>query len=93
MPLQDKMAVIYGAGGAIGGAVTRAFAAEGATLFLPGRHRAPVEVFAKDVVAGGGSAEAADVDRPTPPTAPPGTDPRSRPSSLGEAAAATAPRA
>ena len=31
--LQDKVVVIYGAGGAIGGAVARAFAAEGARLF------------------------------------------------------------
>ena len=37
MMLENKTAVIYGAGGAIGGAVARAFAREGATLFLPGR--------------------------------------------------------
>ena len=37
MMLKDKTAVIYGARGAIGGAVARAFAREGATLFLPGR--------------------------------------------------------
>ena len=30
MLLKDKVAVIYGAGGAIGGAVARAFAREGA---------------------------------------------------------------
>jgi shikimate 5-dehydrogenase len=30
MMLKDKVAVIYGAGGAVGGAVARAFAAEGA---------------------------------------------------------------
>src|SRR2546427_1829776 len=62
MMLKDKVAVIYGAGGAIGGAVARAFAAEGAELFLTGRHLAPVEVVAKDVVSAGGSAEAAEVD-------------------------------
>jgi NAD(P)-dependent dehydrogenase (short-subunit alcohol dehydrogenase family) len=39
MLLQDKMAVIYGAGGAIGGAVACAFASEAATLFLSDRHR------------------------------------------------------
>jgi NADP-dependent 3-hydroxy acid dehydrogenase YdfG len=60
--LKDKVAVIYGAGGAIGGAVARAFASEGADLFLAGRHLAPVEVVAKDVVSAGGSAEAAEVD-------------------------------
>ncbi|MGW2560250.1 SDR family NAD(P)-dependent oxidoreductase [Streptomyces sp. NPDC001514] len=62
MMLKDKVAVIYGAGGAIGSAVARAFASEGARLFLTGRHLAPVEVVAKDVVSAGGSAEAAEVD-------------------------------
>ena len=62
MMLKDKVAVIYGAGGAIGGAVARAFAAEGALLFLTGRHLAPVEAVARDVVSAGGSAEAAAVD-------------------------------
>jgi len=62
MLLQDKVAVIYGAGGAIGGAVARAVAREGATLFLTGRQLAPVEAVAKEIVAAGGSAEAAQVD-------------------------------
>src|SRR3982751_6463481 len=62
MMLEDKVAVIYGAGGAIGGAVARAFAREGAQLFLTGRLRAPVEAVAEDVAAAGGSAEAAEVD-------------------------------
>jgi NAD(P)-dependent dehydrogenase (short-subunit alcohol dehydrogenase family) len=62
MMLKDKVAVIYGAGGAIGGAVARAFAQEGAELFLTGRLRAPIEAVAKDIVAAGGSAEAAEVD-------------------------------
>ena len=62
MLLNDKVAVIYGAGGAIGGAVARTFASEGARLFLTGRDLAPVEAVAKDVDAIGGSAEAAEVD-------------------------------
>jgi NADP-dependent 3-hydroxy acid dehydrogenase YdfG len=62
MLLKDKVAVIYGAGGAIGGAVARAFARDGARLFLTGRRRAPVEAVAKDIVSAGGSAEAAEVD-------------------------------
>ena len=62
MLLKDKVAVIYGAGGGIGGAVASAFASEGAKLFLTGRLRAPVEAVAKDIVASGGSAEAAEVD-------------------------------
>ena len=62
MMLQDKVAVIYGAGGAIGGAVALAFAREGAKLFLTGRHVAPVDAVATDIVSAGGSAEAATVD-------------------------------
>jgi NAD(P)-dependent dehydrogenase (short-subunit alcohol dehydrogenase family) len=62
MMLKDKVAVIYGAGGAIGGAVARAFAAEGARVFLTGRRLAPVEIVAKDVASAGGSAEATEVD-------------------------------
>jgi len=62
MMLKDKVAVIYGAGGAIGSAIARAFAAEGANVFLTGRHLAPVEAVAKEVVSAGGSAEAAEVD-------------------------------
>ena len=60
--LTDKVAVIYGAGGAIGGAVARAFAREGAWVFLTGRHLAPVEAVARDIASAGGSAEAAEVD-------------------------------
>jgi NAD(P)-dependent dehydrogenase (short-subunit alcohol dehydrogenase family) len=62
MLLKDKVAVIYGAGGAIGGAVARAFASEGAKVYLTGRQVAPVEAVAKEVVSAGGSAEAAEVD-------------------------------
>src|SRR6187200_735136 len=62
MMLENKVAVIYGAGGAIGGSVARAFAREGATLFLTGRLRAPVETVAENIVSAGGSAEAAEVD-------------------------------
>jgi NAD(P)-dependent dehydrogenase (short-subunit alcohol dehydrogenase family) len=60
--LTGKVAVIYGAGGGIGGAVARTFAREGAKTFLTGRHLPPVEVVAKQIVAGGGSAETAEVD-------------------------------
>jgi NAD(P)-dependent dehydrogenase (short-subunit alcohol dehydrogenase family) len=62
MLLKNKVAVIYGAGGAIGGAVARAFACEGAALFLTGRRWAPVDAVARDIVSRGGSAEAAEVD-------------------------------
>ena len=60
--LQDKVAVIYGAGGAIGGAVARTFASEGAQVFLTGRLRGPVEAVAQDIVSAGGFAAAAEVD-------------------------------
>ena len=60
--LKDKVAVIYGAGGAIGSSVANAFALEGAILFLTGRHLGPVEIVAKEIVSAGGSAEAAEVD-------------------------------
>jgi NAD(P)-dependent dehydrogenase (short-subunit alcohol dehydrogenase family) len=60
--LKDKIAVIYGAGGEIGGAVARAFAREGARVFLTGRRLAPVEAVARDIVSAGGGAEAAEVD-------------------------------
>jgi NAD(P)-dependent dehydrogenase (short-subunit alcohol dehydrogenase family) len=62
MMLQNKIAVIYGAGGAIGGAVARVFAREGAKVFLTGRHRAPVELVANAIVAVGGFADVAEVD-------------------------------
>jgi NAD(P)-dependent dehydrogenase (short-subunit alcohol dehydrogenase family) len=62
MLLKDKVAVIYGAGGGIGGAVARAFASEGAKVFPTGRSSASVELLAKEIVAAGGSAEAAEVD-------------------------------
>jgi len=58
MTLENKVAVIYGAGGAIGGAVARAFAREGARLFLTGRRREPVEAVAREL----GGAGAAEVD-------------------------------
>jgi NAD(P)-dependent dehydrogenase (short-subunit alcohol dehydrogenase family) len=60
--LKDKIAVIYGAGGEIGGAVARAFASEGAKLFLTGHRLAPVEAVVRDIVSAGGNAEAAEVD-------------------------------
>lgn len=62
MLLEDKNAVIYGAGGAIGGAVAHAFAREGAKVFLAGRTLVKVDAVAKEIAAAGGAAEAAHVD-------------------------------
>lgn len=62
MLLKNKNAVIYGAGGAIGGAVARAFAREGAQVFLAGRTLAALEKVAADIAASGGKSEAAAVD-------------------------------
>ncbi len=62
MLLKNKVAVIYGAGGDIGSAVARAFAREGAKLFLSGRNLGKVEAVAADVIGRGGVAEAAQVD-------------------------------
>lgn len=60
--LQGKTALVYGAGGAIGGAVSRAFAAEGATVFLAGRTESRLEKVARDIRDAGGRAETAVVD-------------------------------
>jgi 3-oxoacyl-[acyl-carrier protein] reductase len=62
MLLQDKNAVIYGGGGAIGGAVARAFAREGARVFLAGRTPAKLDLVAREISAAGGRAETAKVD-------------------------------
>lgn len=62
MLLENKVAVIYGAGGAIGGAVARAFAREGAKVFLAGRTQTTLDQVANDIRAHGGSAEVSVVD-------------------------------
>ncbi len=62
MLLRNKNAVIYGAGGAIGGAVARAFSREGARVFLAGRSLKTVHAVAREISAAGGVAEAAQVD-------------------------------
>jgi 3-oxoacyl-[acyl-carrier protein] reductase len=60
--LEGKNAVIYGGGGTVGGAVARAFALEGAKVFLAGRTLEKLEAVAAGVRAAGGEAEVAIVD-------------------------------
>jgi len=62
MMLENKNAVIYGAGGAIGSAVARAFAREGAKVHLAGRTLESLEEVAQEIRSTGGVAETAQVD-------------------------------
>jgi NAD(P)-dependent dehydrogenase (short-subunit alcohol dehydrogenase family) len=60
--LENKCAVVFGAGGSIGAAVAREFAAEGARVFLAGRTKARLEALAEQITAAGGKASATAVD-------------------------------
>ncbi|TDD25883.1 SDR family oxidoreductase [Kribbella turkmenica] len=62
MLLENKTAIVYGGGGAMGGAIARSFAAEGATVHLAGRSPAKLEKVAADITAAGGTASVAVVD-------------------------------
>lgn len=62
MLLLGKNAIVYGGGGAVGGAVAEAFAREGARVFLAGRTREKVEVVAQAIRKTGEQAEADQVD-------------------------------
>ncbi len=62
MLLQNKNAVVYGAGGSLGGAVAKALAAAGARVFLTGRSRSSVQKTADAIIAAGGKAEVDEVD-------------------------------
>jgi 3-oxoacyl-[acyl-carrier protein] reductase len=59
MLLEGKNAVVYGAGGVIGGAMSRAFAREGARVNLAGRTAGPLEALAAEL---GDAAEMAVLD-------------------------------
>lgn len=54
--------MVYGAGGLIGGAVARAFAREGATVFLAGRTLAGLKRVANEIADAGGISHAAQVN-------------------------------
>jgi NAD(P)-dependent dehydrogenase (short-subunit alcohol dehydrogenase family) len=63
MLLENKSAVIYGAGGPIGSAVARTFAHEGASVLLAGRSRGKLDELATDISAASGNvADIAQVD-------------------------------
>ena len=61
MLLEGKNALVYGAG-TIGGAVARAFAAEGAAVHIANRTGGKAEELAAEIRAEGGRAVAAEVD-------------------------------
>lgn len=59
--LQNKVAVIYGNGG-IGGAIAKAFAREGAKVFLTGRTEKKLNAIAGEIESFGGAIETAQLD-------------------------------
>ena len=62
MLLEGKVAVVYGGGGAIGSAVSRAFAGEGAKVYVAGRTLEKLQKTVQAITDAGGSAEAAELD-------------------------------
>jgi 3-oxoacyl-[acyl-carrier protein] reductase len=62
MLLERKTAIVYGGAGSVGGAVARAFAREGARVFLAGRTLTTLEEVAEQIRAADGVAETAQVD-------------------------------
>ncbi len=60
--LKGKRALVFGAGGSIGAALAREFAAQGAEVFLSGRTKSKVQAVAKDIDPTGNCAHAAEVD-------------------------------
>lgn len=60
--LEDKIALVFGAGGAVGSAVAGEFAARGAQVFLSGLTRSRVRDAANEITNTGGRATVAEVD-------------------------------
>lgn len=54
--LKGKRALVFGAGGSIGSAVAREFAAEGAEVFLSGRTKSNAQTVAEQITVKGGTA-------------------------------------
>ena len=62
MLLEGRTAIVYGGSGAVGGAVAKAFAREGARVFLAARHVEALEAVAGEIRAAGGRADLAPVN-------------------------------
>jgi 3-oxoacyl-[acyl-carrier protein] reductase len=62
MMLTNKNAVIFGAGGSMGGAIAKAFANAGAKVFVTDHRLDNIKKLADEINASGGNAEAAMVD-------------------------------
>src|ERR1700730_1526910 len=62
MILQNKNAIIYGAGGSMGSAVAKALASAGARVFLTGRNLSSLQKVADEILTSGGSVEVSQVD-------------------------------
>lgn len=60
--LTGKNAILYGGGGRLGAGVAKVFAREGATVFLAGRTREPLEAVVAEIVGEGGKAHFAILD-------------------------------
>jgi 3-oxoacyl-[acyl-carrier protein] reductase len=62
MTLKNKNAVIYGGGGSLGGAVSKALADAGAKVFLTGRNISSVQKVADEILKSGGIVEVDELD-------------------------------
>lgn len=59
--LENKVAVVYG-DGAVGRAIAKTFARQGAKIYLTGRTATKLHSIAEDILTGGGSVETAQLD-------------------------------
>lgn len=66
MELNGKIAVVYGATGALGSAISRALARDGAVVHLAARSHERLERLERDILGSGGTAVAAHVDATDP---------------------------
>ncbi|RAW02938.1 SDR family NAD(P)-dependent oxidoreductase [Pseudochryseolinea flava] len=62
MILKNKVAIVYGAGGSLGSAVSKAFAAEGAHVLLTGIRSKSLEKVASQIKQVGGKADVFELD-------------------------------